>query len=171
MWKASIQEELESIYENNVWEPVPKPKECKPIGCRYVFKKKFDENGNVARYKTRLVAKGYAQRYGLDFEETYAPVAKFKSIRTIVAIASLDRLKLHQMDAYRSSVGSLMYIQVRYHYIREQIKSGEFLLKYCPTKSQLADLFTKGLSGPLLRDLLSHWSPHNSISGRLSKFG
>jgi hypothetical protein len=94
--ESEIQEVLESFYENNVWEL--KPKDCKPIGCRYVFKKKLDENGNVARYKTRLVAKGYAQRYGVDFEETNAPVAKFKSNRTIVAIAAPEQLELPQMD-------------------------------------------------------------------------
>jgi hypothetical protein len=107
-WKSSIQEELQSIYENNVWELVPKPPDAKPIGCRYIFTKKLDEHGNVARYKSRLVAKGYAQRYGVDFEETYAPVAKFKSIRTIVAIAALGKLALHQMDVKTAFLNGIL---------------------------------------------------------------
>jgi hypothetical protein len=97
-WKKAIQNELQSLKNNKTWEIVTIPKDKKPIGCRWIFKKKYDENGNLIKHKARLVAKGYSQRYGVDSNETYAPVAKLKSIRTVVALAALYNMKLHQMD-------------------------------------------------------------------------
>lgn len=69
-----------------------------PIGCKWVFKRKLNSDGSIERYKARLVAKGYAQQFGIDYDETYAPVAKFTSIRALIAIGASHDLEMHQMD-------------------------------------------------------------------------
>eukprot|EP00762_Andalucia_godoyi_P005319 ANDGO_06802.mRNA.1 Retrovirus-related Pol polyprotein from transposon TNT 1-94 len=89
---------MDSIRKNDVYELNELPQCGKAIGCRWIFRTKKDANGNVERYKARLVASGYGQNPGIDFTEAFAPVAKFSSIRTILAIAALERFEVHQMD-------------------------------------------------------------------------
>ncbi|MCO5579285.1 hypothetical protein L7F22_033139 [Adiantum nelumboides] len=78
---------------------MPLHKGKKPIGCRWVYKVKHDSDGSVSRYKARLVAKGYAHTYGIDYEETFAPVAKMPTIRTGITVVAAKGWILHQMDA------------------------------------------------------------------------
>ena len=80
--------EMDSMYQNEVWTLVDPPEGVKPVGCKWVFKKKTDMEGNVITYKARLVAKGFTQRYGIDYKETFSPVAMSKSIRILLAIAA-----------------------------------------------------------------------------------
>ena len=68
------------------------------MGCKWVFRTKCDASGNVVRYKARLVAKGYSQVAGVDFNETFAPVAKFSTIRCILALGAIMDLEMYQMD-------------------------------------------------------------------------
>ena len=70
----------------------------KPVGCKWVFKIKYNCDGTIERYKARLVAKGFTQKKGLDYEDTFARVARMTSIRVILAIAALEGLQVHQMD-------------------------------------------------------------------------
>jgi hypothetical protein len=79
-WVLAMQEELNNFKQNEVWTLVPRPKQ-NVVGTKWVFRNKQDEHGVVTRNKARLVAKGYAQVAGLDFEETFAPVARLESIR------------------------------------------------------------------------------------------
>jgi histone deacetylase 1/2 len=87
-WEAAMQEEYASLMANGTWELVPLPKDHKSVGCKWVFRIKKDASGHIVRHKARLVAKGYFQVEGVDFIKTFAPVAKFTTIRCILAIGS-----------------------------------------------------------------------------------
>eukprot|EP00253_Pinus_taeda_P033280 PITA_33280 len=93
-----MDEELEQIEKNNTWELVPRPKDKNVIGTKWVFKNKLNENGEVIRNKSRLVCKGYAQQEGIDFEETFAPVARLEAIQMFLALSSFQNFKVFQMD-------------------------------------------------------------------------
>ena len=96
-WIASINRELKSLREKGVWKIVKATKQ-KPIGMKWVFKVKQDENGHVTKFKSRLVCQGFRQRHGIDFFDTYAPVANYASIRVLLALAARLDLEIHQMD-------------------------------------------------------------------------
>eukprot|EP00253_Pinus_taeda_P027964 PITA_27964 len=93
-----MDEELEQIEKNNTWELVPRPKYKNVIGTKWVFKNKLNENGEVIRNKARLVCKWYAQQEGIDFEETFALVARLEAIRMFLALSSFKKFKVFQMD-------------------------------------------------------------------------
>ena len=97
-----MQEKLNNFKRNEVWTLVPRPKK-NVVGTKWVFHNKQDEHGVVTRNKARLVAKGYAQVAGLDFEETFAPVARLESIRILLAYAAHHSFRLFQMDVKRGA--------------------------------------------------------------------
>ncbi|GKA38822.1 retrovirus-related pol polyprotein from transposon TNT 1-94 [Tanacetum coccineum] len=97
-WKEAIKSEIDSILQNHTWELVDLPPGCKPLGYKWIFKKKMKANGTIDKYKERLVIKGYRQRERLDYFDTYSPVMRITSIRTVLAIAALRNLDVHQMD-------------------------------------------------------------------------
>jgi hypothetical protein len=97
-WEAAMQKEYGSLMANGTWELVPLPKERKSVGCKWVFRTKRDASGHIVRHKARLVAKGYSQVEGVDFNETFVPVAKFTTIRCMLAIGAAMDLEIHQMD-------------------------------------------------------------------------
>ena len=97
-WETAMQKEMDSIHSNDVWDLVELPKNRKPVGCKWVFKKKTKSDGSIERYKARLVAQGFYQKQGLDYDETFSPVIRFESFRTLVAVAVQKGLKLHQLD-------------------------------------------------------------------------
>jgi hypothetical protein len=95
----AMHEELNNFKRNKVWSLVEKPKYFRNvIGTKWVFKNKKDTNGIVVRNKARLVAQGYSQVEGIDYRETYAPVARLESICILLAYASHHNFKLQQMD-------------------------------------------------------------------------
>jgi hypothetical protein len=96
-WVLAMQEELNNFTRNEVWHLVPRPNQ-NVVGTKWVFRNKQDEHGVVTRNKARLVAKGYSQVKGLDFDETYALVARLESIRILLAYATYHGFKLYQMD-------------------------------------------------------------------------
>ena len=101
-WKEAIEEELKSIIENNTWELVELPKGRTPVKCRWTFRVKREAGGEVIKYKAQLVAQGFTQRYGIDYLETYAPVAKLTSLRIILALAAARNYELDQTDIKRA---------------------------------------------------------------------
>lgn len=98
-WKKAMESEMESLTCNNTWELVPLPKDRKAIKCKWVFKVKRDANGQTSKYKARLVAKGFSQRPGIDFDETFAPVVRYDSIRYLLALSVTNGYTIDQMDA------------------------------------------------------------------------
>ena len=97
-WILAMQEELNQFERNEVWELVPNPGNKRIIRTKWVFKNKMDENGIITRNKARLVAQGYNQEEGIDFEETFAPVARLEAIRLLLAYACSLDFELFQMD-------------------------------------------------------------------------
>lgn len=97
-WKLATDSEYQSLIDNDTWDLVELPEGRTAVGCKWVFKVKYNGEGKVERFKSRLVAKGYSQRQGLDFEETFSPVVRFSSIRTLLALAIQKDMIVHQMD-------------------------------------------------------------------------
>jgi hypothetical protein len=93
-----MQEELQALQDNHTWDLVSCPPAVKPIGCKWVYSIKLRSDGTLDRYKARLVALENRQEYGVDYEETFSPVAKMTTVRTIIAIAASQGWPLHQMD-------------------------------------------------------------------------
>jgi hypothetical protein len=97
-WVNAMHEELENFERNQVWTLVDPPRDVNVIGTKWVFNNKQRENGKVMRNKARLVAQGYSQVEGIDFGETFAPVARLEAIRILLAFATSKGFKLYQMD-------------------------------------------------------------------------
>jgi hypothetical protein len=96
--KEAIKSEMDSIISNGTWEVVSIPYGCKPIGCKWVFKKRLRPDGTIEKYKVRLIAKGYSQKEGEDFFDTYSPVARLTTIRVLLSLTTSYGLLVHQMD-------------------------------------------------------------------------
>lgn len=98
-WKEAMAEEYKSLVDNNTWSLTDLPRNRKQIGCKWVFKTKKDTEGQIQRYKARLVIKGCVQKKGIDYQETYSPVVRHGSIRYLIALAAKYNLDIDQMDA------------------------------------------------------------------------
>jgi hypothetical protein len=110
-WETAMQEEYDSLMANGTWELNTLPEGLKSIGCKWVFRTKYDASGNIIRYKARLVIKGYSQVAGVDFDETFAPVAnKFITIRCILAIAAAMDWEIHQMDVKTTFLNGVLEV-------------------------------------------------------------
>ncbi|KAJ9539187.1 hypothetical protein OSB04_031920 [Centaurea solstitialis] len=97
-WVSAMQEELAEFIRNNVWLLVPRPRKRTIIGSKWIFSNKLDEIGTIIRNKARLVAQGYRQEKGIDYDETFAPVARLEAIRLFLAFAAHMNFKVYQMD-------------------------------------------------------------------------
>ncbi|CAD5174224.1 unnamed protein product, partial [Musa acuminata subsp. malaccensis] len=97
-WYDAMKEELKSMVQNDIWDLVELPNDCKRVGCKWIFKTKRDSMGNIERYKAKLVAKGFSQKEGIDYNETFSPVSKKDSLRIVIALVAHYDLELHQMD-------------------------------------------------------------------------
>ncbi|CAJ2652046.1 unnamed protein product [Trifolium pratense] len=111
-WIEAMQDELTQFRRSDVWDLVPRPNGVNVIGTKWVFKNKSDENGVVTRNKARLVAQGYTQVEGLDFDETFAPVARLESIRLLLGIACIFKFKLYQMDVKSAFLNGYLHEEV-----------------------------------------------------------
>ena len=100
-WMGAMDVEMKSIKKHNTWDLMPLPKNSKVVDSRWVFNKK---EGGI--YKARFCAKGFTQRWGEDYEETFAPVVKYTSIRTLIALAAGGNFEIHQMDVITAFLNS-----------------------------------------------------------------
>ncbi|KAK1612974.1 hypothetical protein QYE76_036647 [Lolium multiflorum] len=97
-WQEAMKSEMGSMYDNKVWTLVDLPDSRKAVENKWIFKRKTDADGNITVYKARLVAKGFRQIQGVDYDETFSPVAKLKSVRILLAIAAFFDYEIWQMD-------------------------------------------------------------------------
>jgi hypothetical protein len=98
LWKLASQEEISSLHDHNTWELTELPAGHKALGVRWVYKRKEKSDGSTERYKARLVVQGYSQVPFLHFVETFAPVAKFTSLRAVLAIAAIEDMEIDHLD-------------------------------------------------------------------------
>ncbi|KAL0379240.1 UNVERIFIED_CONTAM: Retrovirus-related Pol polyprotein from transposon RE1 [Sesamum radiatum] len=98
VWVQAMEEEIKMIEKNNTWELPERPKDKEVIGVKWIYKTKLNADGSIQKHKPRLIAKGYSQLPGIDFIETFAPVARLDTIRALVAIAANKKWKIYQMD-------------------------------------------------------------------------
>jgi hypothetical protein len=110
-----MHEELCNFAHNEVWELVKRPSDHNVIGTKWIFQNKQDKNGIIVRNKARLVAQGYSQVEGLDFDKTFAPVARLEAIRILLAYATSHNIKLYQMDVksafLNGTINELIYVE------------------------------------------------------------
>ena len=97
-WKEAMDEEISTLRKMDTWKVTNLPKDRKPISCRWVYALKKNANGDIIRYKARLVARGFSQEYGTDYKETFAPVIRLDALRLILALAAIFGWDMQQMD-------------------------------------------------------------------------
>ncbi|GKF43866.1 retrovirus-related pol polyprotein from transposon TNT 1-94 [Tanacetum coccineum] len=141
-----MQEELNQFIANDVWELVSQPKNMTMIGTKWVFRNKLDENGVVSRNKARLVAQCYNQQKGIDYDETYAPIARLESIRILLAYARALDFKLFQMDVKSAFLNGLIkHIKIRHYFLRDNVQKGHISIEKVASVDNIADILTKPL--------------------------
>ena len=89
-----MKEELDALSKNHIWDLVTLPPRKSVVGCKWIYKIKTRSDGSIERYKACFVAKGFTQEYGIDYEETFAPVARISSVRALLAVAAARKWDL-----------------------------------------------------------------------------
>ena len=98
LWQIAMKEELDALSKNHTWDLVTLPPRKSVVGCKWIYKIKTRSDGSIERYKARIVAKGFTQEYGIDYEETFASVTRISSIRALLAVVAASKWDLFQMD-------------------------------------------------------------------------
>jgi hypothetical protein len=97
-WREAVRSEMDSIISNGTWEITDLPVGCKPMGCKWIFRRKRRPDGTIEKYKARLVAKGFTQNKEEDYFDTYSAVARLPTIRVLLALSAAYKLLVHEMD-------------------------------------------------------------------------
>ena len=97
-WKDAMIEEYQSIMKNDVWDVVPRPEGKYVVTSKWIYEIKHAVDGSIKKYKARFVARGFSQKEGIDYEETCVPIARYTSIRLVLALAAVMKWKIYQMD-------------------------------------------------------------------------
>jgi hypothetical protein len=111
-WLEAMKDEMRSMSANKVWDLEQIPNGAKIIGCKWVYKMKYDSKGNVERFKARLVVNGFMQREGIDYNETFSPVLCKDSFRIIMTLVAHYDLELHQMNVKTTFLNCDLYENV-----------------------------------------------------------
>lgn len=111
-WIDAMQQEINALEDNQTWELVSLPTGKQPIGSKWVYKVKLKANGEIDKYKARLVAKGYTKKEGLDYHETFSPVAKMGTVRTVISVAASKDWSLFHMDVRNAFLQGDLYEEV-----------------------------------------------------------
>ena len=112
LWQQVMNEELDALHKNNTWDMVDLQPGQSIVGCRWVYKIKTKADGFVERYKACLVAKGFTQEYGIDYVETFAPVARLTSVKCLIVMAAVRRWRLYQMDVKNAFLNGELHEEV-----------------------------------------------------------
>ena len=102
LWQIAMKEELDALSKNHTSDLVTLPPGKSVVGCKWIYKIKTHFDGSIERYKARLVAKGFTQEYEIDYEETFAPIARISSVRALLAVAVTIKWDLFQIDVKNS---------------------------------------------------------------------
>ena len=111
-WTIAMQEELSQFERSKVWNLVPRLHDRTIIGTRWVFRNKLDDQGQITRNKVRLVVQGYNQEEGIDYDETFTPMARMEAIRMLIAFAAHMEFKLYQMDVKSAFLNGFLQEEV-----------------------------------------------------------
>lgn len=175
-WQEAMKVELNAMEDNNAWQVVPLPKGKHSIGCKWIYKIKHRADGSIERYKARLVAKSFTQQEGLDFIETFSPVAKLVTVRVLLIIVVFKHWPLVQLDVNNAFLHGDLFEEV-YIYLPLGYKPNDNLLTQ---KERLVCRLNKSIYGlkqasrqwfakfPMPCFLLGFVSPRQTI---LSLFG
>ncbi|XP_019231186.1 PREDICTED: uncharacterized protein LOC109212029 [Nicotiana attenuata] len=111
-WIEAMKAEIDALQSNHTWDIVSLPEGKIPIGCKWIYKVKYKATGEIERFKARLVAKGYSQKEGIDYQETFSPVIKMKTVRTVLPVAAGKKWHIHQMDVYNAFLQGDLYDEI-----------------------------------------------------------
>ena len=115
-WRSAMQREYDVLIKNGTWTLVDPPIGAKPIGCKWVYKNKYKADASLDKHKVRLVTKGYAQREGVDYTETFSPTTKWGTIRALFSLAAQKGLHIHHID-------------VKATFLNRDLKEGVYMLQ------------------------------------------
>jgi len=132
-WMVAMKEELHMIEKNNTWQLVDRPQDRKVIGVKWVFKTKFNVDGSINKFKARLVVKGYAQIFGVDYSDTFVSVARLDTIKMLLAVAAQMGWKVYQLDVKSAFLNGFLQEEIYVEQPKGFMKKGEedkvYLLK------------------------------------------
>lgn len=153
-------DEMVALEENDTWDLVPLPRGKNVVGCRWVYAVKTNLDGSISRYKVRLVAKGYSQTYGIDYGETFSPVARMTSVRLLLSMATVQGWPLYQLDVSNAFLHETLDEEVYMEQPPGFVAQGELACK-------LVSKLKKTIYG--LRQSSRKWGDH--LSNALIEFG